>query len=75
MGTDHGDADSLESRRRACWLEFTNAAERAAFGDYRLAADLVERHPAARTELWAFAKAIEDGKIVRDGDRFNPVKP
>ena len=58
---DDTDADNQESRRRACWLEFTHAAEMAARGDYGLASRLVERYPSIRAELWAFARALASG--------------
>jgi hypothetical protein len=63
-----------DERRQACWREFTHAAECAAGGYYGPAKALVHAHPIIRGELTAFVKALREGRIVKEGDRFRPVK-
>jgi hypothetical protein len=65
-----------EAHRLACWIEFIDAAEAAAVGKYEKASILCARCRSVRTELAAFAKAIQEGRVVKVGPyKYKPAKP
>jgi hypothetical protein len=65
-----------EAHRLACWIEFIDAAEAAAIGQYEKASELVKRCSSVRTELAAFAKAIQEGRVVKVGPyKYRPANP
>lgn len=67
---------SCEADRLKAWIEFIDAAEAAALGQYEKASELVRRCSSVRTELARFAKAIQEGRVVKVAPyTYKPAKP
>jgi hypothetical protein len=65
-----------EAHRIACWIEFIDAAEAAARGQYEKASELVRRCRSVRLELANFAKAIQEGRVIKVAPyTYKPAKP